>query len=107
MSDRLYANSADRQRAYRERQRAARTSQPVIPEAVASGRPPRPPSRPARILALAADVRGLSAEYQNWRDRLPENLAEGETAARLEDVIAQLDDLAATLEAIDPPTVGR
>jgi hypothetical protein len=104
MSHQLYSNNAERQRAYRERQRAARTAAPELPQA----RPHRSkgPSRPARIQALEDEARRLAADYQNWRDRLPGNLAEGGTAARLEEFIAQLEEIAASIEALDPPVVG-
>ena len=104
MSHQLYSSNADRQRAYRERQRAARTPPPELPQA----RPHRGkgPSRPVRIQALEAETRRLAADYQNWRDKLPGNLAEGETAARLEEFIAQLEEIAASIEALDPPMVG-
>ena len=105
MSHRLYATSADRQRAYRERQRASGpTAEPVLPPAAPV---PREPSRRARIHALSEEACKLAAEYQNWRDRLPRNLAEGATAARLEEVIAHLDEVAEALDAIDPPVPGR
>lgn len=105
MSHAIYDSNAARQRAYRERQRAARPTEPTLPEP--EPRKPRSPARPARILALAHGARELAAEYQSWRDKLPANLAEGETAGRLEEVIAQLEDAAETLEAIEPPAVGR
>ena len=54
-----------------------------------------------------AEVRTLSAEYQNWLDRLPSNFADGQRAAEIEEVIAQLDDACAILEAIEAPAVGR
>ena len=33
-----------------------------------------------------AELRALQAEYQDWRDQLPESLAESRTAEFLEDV---------------------
>ena len=104
MSHRLYASSAERQRAYRDRQRAGRSP---VPPPRDTAPVPRPPSRPARIRALVDEVRKLAEEYQNWRDRLPGNLAEGQTAARIEEVKEQLDEIADALEAIDPPSPGR
>lgn len=105
LSHRIYTSNAERQRAYRQRQRGPSpcTAIGLPPPAITS----RVPSRPARLQAVLADVRTLAAEYQSWRDRLPPNLAEGQTAAQIEEVIAQLEEAAEILEAIDPPTVGR
>lgn len=104
MSHRLYASDAERQRAYRERQKA---SGPALLRAAPPTRAPAEPSRAARIGLLGAAARKLSAEYQNWLDRLPGNLKDREVAAHLEEVISQLDEVSSILEAIEPPTVGR
>ncbi len=103
MSHQLYASNAERQRAFRQRQHAARTSAPLP----ARTKVPADPSRPVRLALLTAEARKLAAEYQNWLDRLPTNLQAGQVAAHLEDVVAQLDEACAILEAIEPPTVGR
>ena len=103
MSHRLYATDAERQRAYRERQRAMRAT--ALPPATVRNSPE--PSRPARIQTLLDEARKLASEYQHWRDRLPANLAEGQTAAQRDEVLAQLDEVTSTLDAIDPPKVGR
>ena len=68
-----------------------------------------PPSRPARLRAVEQELRNLITEYQNWRDALPENLANGEQADHLDETIAALDDAADSVWAvtIDPPLVGR
>ena len=105
MSHKLYASGAERQRAFRARQRTAGPS--TAPSSRVLTKPPPCPSRPTRILRLVAEVRSLSAEYQNWLDRLPPNLADGRRAAEIEEVVAQLDEACAILEAIDPPAVGR
>ena len=67
----------------------------------------RPTSRPARILAVIEEVRSLVDGYQKWRDGMPANFSEGQMADRLDQVIAELEEVAAALEQIDPPTVGR
>ena len=67
----------------------------------------RPRSRPARLRALAAETRHLAAEYQTWRDALPENLQEGQMADQLDEVVLELEEVADQLEAIQPPRVGR
>lgn len=105
MSHRIYASNAERQRAFRARQLGSHTAAPMVPPP--RRRAPAEPSRPARIQLLLAEVRQLSTEYQGWLDRLPPNLAAGLIAAQLEDVVAQLDEACAILDAIDPPTVGR
>lgn len=50
-------------------------------------------SRPARIHDLEAATRELAEEYQAWLDALPENLAEGEMADQLTEIIAQLEEI--------------
>ena len=60
--------NAERQRRFRERRRAA---VPVVqrPERPAA----RPKPRPARWTAAVAELRQLQAEYEAWRDQLPES----------------------------------
>ena len=87
---------AERQRRFRERRAAG---VPVQPQ-----RPARPKSRPARWAAALAELRTLQAEYQDWRDQLPEALADSRTAERLAEV-CDLD-----LDALDvdlPRGFGR
>ena len=69
---------AERQRRFRERRAAG---VPVQPQ-----RPARPESRPARWAAALAELRTLQAEYQGWRDQLPEAMAGSRTAERLDEV---------------------
>ena len=88
--------SAERQRRFRERRAAGVPVQPRCPA--------RPKSRPARWAAALAELQTLQAEYQDWRDQLPEALAGSRTAERLADVCG-LD-----LDAIDidlPRGFGR
>lgn len=101
MSLKIHASDADRQRAYRDRQRAGRQLAPA-PRRVTG----HASSRPARLQWLAAEVMKLSAEYQAWLDRLPDNLANSSTAGQLQEVIEQLDEVHAILEAVSPPRVG-
>jgi hypothetical protein len=99
MSRKLYSSDAERQKAYRERKRL-----PVLPRQ----KPPPPrPSRPARLRLLAAEVDALRGEYQRWLDRIPPNLAEGTAAMQLQEVVAQLEEVGALLDAVAPPAVGR
>ena len=69
---------AERQRRYRERRNAG------VP--VREPRPPRPKPRPKRWAAALAELRTLQAEYEAWRDQLPESLADSRTAELLEGV---------------------
>ena len=70
--------NAERQRRYRERRNAG------VP--VQERRPARAKPRPARWTAALAELRQLQAEYQAWRDGLPESLADSRTAELLEGV---------------------
>ena len=92
--------NAERQRRFRERRRAA---VPVMqrPERPAARPKPRPP---ARWTAAVAELRQLQAEYEAWRDGLPEGLADSKTGQLLEGV-CEVD-----LDAIDvelPRGFGR
>ena len=49
-------------------------------------RPPRTPPGPKRWAAALAELRVLQAEYEAWRDQLPESLADSRTAELLEGV---------------------
>ncbi|MCY3786094.1 MAG: hypothetical protein OXG47_05125 [bacterium] len=73
--------NAERQRRYRERRA---DGEPV--QERPRPRPPRPKPRPARWAAALAELRTLQAEYEAWRDQLPESLAESKTAELLEGV---------------------
>ena len=70
--------NAERQRRYRERRRAA---VPVKPRPERPAARPRP--RPARWTAAVAELRQLQAEYEAWRDQMPESLADSRTAELL------------------------
>ena len=74
----------------------------------------RPPSRPERWALALANARlgvdeliALQDEYRDWRDNLPDNLADGATAEMLDASIdLEIDNLDATLseaEGIDLP----
>lgn len=64
------------------------------------------PSKPARLLAVQQELRQLAGEYQAWRDGLPVNLQEGGLAAKLEEAVEQLEDLADEVSYFDYPQVG-
>ena len=57
-------------------------------------RPARAKPRPARWTAALAELRQLQAEYEAWRDGLPESLADSRTADLLNAVCdVDLDNL--------------
>lgn len=89
--------SAERQRRYRERRAAGepvRTFQ----------RPKDRRSRPRRWTDALAELRTLQAEYEAWREQLPEALADSRTAELLEGVCdVDLD----TLDVELPRGFGR
>ena len=91
--------NAERQRRFRERRAAGELVLHHPPR-----RPPRPKPRPARWAAALAELRDLQAEYETWRDNLPEALA-GSRTAELLDEVCDVD-----LEAVDvelPRGFGR
>ena len=78
---------AERQRRYRERRAAG---EPVRTFQRPKDRRPRP----ARWAAALEELRSLKAEYETWRDQLPESLAESRTAELLEEVCGlDIDEL--------------
>ena len=95
---RKYATAADRQRAYRERKQHP---QPAVPASPSPRR--RTLSRPRRLALVIEELLDLAAEYQDWRDRMPENLSSSALAEQLELAIDQLESLAADAEAVDLP----
>lgn len=95
--NRIHASAAERQRAYRER--VVGQSEAVLP----SPRCPRPPSRPTRLQTAIDLVCTLQAEYEEWRERLPESLADSQQAARLDETVDLLAQAADLLDSIDPP----
>ena len=95
---RKYATAADRQRAYRERKQHP---QPAAPASPSPRR--RTLSRPQRLAQVIEELLDLAAEYQDWRDRMPENLSSSALAEQLDLAIDQLESLAADVEAVDLP----
>ena len=92
----LALTNAERQRRYRERRAAGVPVEPA-PR-------PRPKTRPVRWAAALAELRTLQAEYEAWRDQLPDNLA-GSRTSELLDEVCDVD-----LEAVDvelPRGFGR
>jgi len=99
----IFASHAERQQAYRLRQLAA-SEKP--PDPIPTAPPPkkqRPPSRPARLRVVVAEVENLLQEYQEWYDAIPESLKESEQAVRLAETIEQLESIATQLADVNPP----
>lgn len=95
---RIHSNSAERQRAYRDRARES-IGAPILP----STRRPRQPSRPARLAAAEREIRLLIDEYEDWLARLPESLQDSAQAQNLTECIESLSSAADLLAEITPP----
>ena len=102
---RKYASDAERQRAHRQRVKDRLAGLlPVKPKNKAT----KKISRPQRILQMTEEAQALTDEYQDWFDRLPENLQNSEQAAQLElaiDQFQQIYDILVDLEI--PRGFGR
>ena len=70
---------AERQRRYRKRLNAGEPVRTVV-------RPKDRRPRPRRWADAVGQLRTLQAEYEAWRDQLPESLANSRTAELLEGV---------------------
>ena len=71
--------NAERQRRYRERRNAGEPVRTVV-------RPKDRRPRPKRWADAVDQLRTLQAEYEAWRDQLPESLADSRPAELLEGV---------------------
>lgn len=94
---RKYSSAADKQRAYRGRQR--NSNHPLAP---VSARP-RQRSRPERLRAIEDELRDLAAGYQHWLEAMPANLSDSELAERLALLAEQLETMADEVGDLDPP----
>lgn len=99
---REHSSAADRQRAYRDRVRA-RLAAAAPGSGMPAARPRRRPSRPARLVAIGAEIQSLLQEYEDWLASIPESLAEGDQATRLIGTIDQLSEIADAIAEIEPP----
>ena len=72
--------NAERQRRFRERRAAG---EPVRTVKVARTPPKDRRPRPKQWTDAVGQLRTLQAEYQTWRDQLPESLADSRTAELL------------------------
>ena len=96
---RIYANSAARQKAYRERA----TSNRAPPPPTAARAKNRPPSRPSRLAVIEKGLRALLTEYETWLNHLPEFLEDSHQAELLNDAIEQLTTAADLIADITLP----
>lgn len=102
--ERIYSNSAERQKAYRERVALNRVHPPAPPAPKKS----RQPSRPKRLAAVVRELRALAEEYQAWLDNLPEFLEGSDQEELLSQAIDQLTDVAdQTADITLPRGFGR
>jgi hypothetical protein len=101
---RLYANPAERQRAQRERDKAA-----VAAQLAQKGLPPLPaiPTMPGKVrwramLASATEMAEvLRDEMQGYHDERTESWQEGEAGSEFSDRLALLEEAIAALEGVD------
>ncbi len=73
----------------------------------APAKAPRKRTRPQRIAGVTAELQALLDEYSAWREGMPANLQEGEQAQRLDETIDQLQTAIDSLDAIEPPRIGK
>ena len=88
---RIYATNAQRQQAYRHRLAERLKGHHSL--LLAPPKLRRPPSRPARLAALTADVQQLLQEYERWFESLPESLCDSELADRLRETVEQMESI--------------
>jgi hypothetical protein len=100
MTQKKYANAADRQRAHRQRVKERLAGlQPVV-------LPPKPPqklTRPKRLAVVEAELQTLINEYEAWLDAMPDNQSESELAGQLQETIEQLQEAHDVVTSIEPP----
>lgn len=92
---RLYSSNAERQKAFRERQKG-----PPVKKKISI---PRPLSRPKRLQALLKEAEALLEGYAAWLEALPENLQGCGIADRLQETVDSLQDVVDTLSGIEAP----
>ena len=91
--------AAERQARFRARQAEAAAAEAPIARIIVR-RPVDRRSRPTRWRDAVAELVQLQAEYQAWRDAMPDRLAGTATADAL-DAVCDID--LSDIEAIDPP----
>ena len=112
----IHATPADRFRAYRQRIKEKLTALNFPLEGARGCRdaggvlstqkqpkPKKPPSRPKRLADIVDALDTLKDEYQEWLERLPENLARSETAERLQSTVDNMQEAINILDSLDLP----
>ena len=82
----MVTSGAERQRRYRERRAAGEPARQFTSVQIVGRRR----TRPQRWTAAVEELRLLQGEYDAWRERLPESLAESRTAELLE-IVTEVD----------------
>jgi hypothetical protein len=100
MTQKKYANAAERQRAHRQRVKARLAG--ALP-VVLPPKPPRKLARPKRLAVVEAELQALMEEYETWLEAMPDNLSESDLAGQLQQTIDQLQEALDAVTAIDPP----
>lgn len=75
---------------------------PVV-QVIRRVKPLRKVSRPVRLQGAVGEIEDLLADYEAWRDNLPESLQSTPTAAALEDAIEYLRQATEALDSIVLP----
>ena len=91
---RIYANAAERQKAYRQRAVAPEPKRACSVRAI---------SRPKRLAAALAAITHLQREYEQWRERLPEFQEGSEQETKLTETIDLLEQVLELLMDIQLP----
>lgn len=100
MTQKQYANAAERQRAHRQRvkERLAGLRPVVLPPKL-----PQKLARPKRLAVVEAELQSLIKEYEAWLDAMPDNLSESALAEQLQETIDQLQEALDAVASIEPP----
>ena len=92
--------NAERQKSYRERRKAGE-------KLVQYRRPVDRRSRPQRWAEAVETLMDILQDYQNWRESMPDGLADTPTAALLDEVLALHDEVEKLQEIELPRGFGR
>src|SRR5580700_1376039 len=100
MTQKKYANAAERQRAHRQRvkERLAGLQPVMLPP-----KPLRKLARPKRLAVVEAELQALIKEYEAWLNAMPDNLSESDLAMQLQETIEQLQEAHDAVASIELP----